>query len=179
MTEWKEWSEQEVAFLKENFGKMTYADLALALRGVDGRRFTRCAIAGKVKRLGLTGARQLMVQRKPKPAKPRHAAFLARAPKTKKEPSVVRMKPSEQQDQIRFYAEPCDDNVVLLKTKAHHCRWPISFEPGADMLCCGRPIREGSYCEFHYWESTRRSEGLPANTQELRVAYAERRKARA
>jgi len=48
MTEWKEWSEQEVAFLKENFGKMTYADLALALHGVDGRRFTRCAIAGKV-----------------------------------------------------------------------------------------------------------------------------------
>lgn len=157
MPEWSEWVEEEVAFLNDNIGKMSYAELAREISAINGRKLTRSAVAGKASRLGIK-TRRFQVKVKPEKTKREKISRIA-MPKMKKEMPKLEH-PQNVETERRFYAEPCDQNVDLIQTKEHHCRWPISFERGQGMICCGRMKASKSYCRFHAWLSRRSSEGL-------------------
>ncbi len=51
-------------------------------------------------------------------------------------------------DSIPFLL-PDFPGVRFIDLEAKHCRWPVSNDHGADMLCCGAPRLHGSYCGVH------------------------------
>lgn len=171
----KMWESNEVEFLKENYGKMSHAELAKEISALNGRKISRSAISGKVDRLKLTGyGCGRLVLRKVKVAKIPEKATRYSVARISQTPPKARIKPApsfaanERKTRERFHAVPCEDNVALLDTNSQQCRWPVSDEGTPRMICCGRMIHKGSYCEFHHWYSKRRSEGLPDRAVDAR-----------
>lgn len=146
------WSDAETEYIREHIGRYSFSEMAAELSKMRGSLVSRNAVIGKASRLGLSRGRRFKVKQvKPKAQRPiRTTPFKAKPVKTfsgdlAKESALV--------------AEPSPENVPLMKTKKVNCRWPVRRDDATqDMICCGRPIHHGSYCEFHHHVSKRSSE---------------------
>lgn len=118
------WSETSVEVLKVLWGDGKSAGAIAKLLGV-----TRCAVSGKVHRLGL---------QKRLPGKASNAVL-------KPAPTVD---PTPNRDPTRYQRAfsplPNTTPVTLLDVAAHQCRWPVG-----DLICCGVDKSSGSYCRHH------------------------------
>lgn len=47
------------------------------------------------------------------------------------------------------FAIPDTKPVRFVDLESHHCKFPVSNDHGADMLCCGGEKTHGSYCATH------------------------------
>lgn len=123
------WSEERIGLLKILWGRRySLSQIAHHLGGV-----TRCAVAGKLARLGLT--RKRAYPRPPKTA----FNFARKSSQAKRAAAGASVLPVPD--------APPPLNIPLLDLEPHHCR----FIPGDDRLFCGRQKREGSsYCGHHH-----------------------------
>ncbi len=101
---------------------------------------TRCAVMGKLRRLGRLGVG------KPRKAKSPRARIAAQR--------IARSTPRSQKrkpftDMCRDAAEPASLCLDLLSLPVGACRW-IAGDPRADGTCCGHAAAEGRpYCTHH------------------------------
>jgi len=133
------WSEEAVVELRKLLADGVSASIISAAISVGfGVEVSRSAVLGKIHRLGLSGKPSPdHWQKKRRPVKRRPVPiFRAQsvAPPLREPPPL----PTGLAPTIR-----------LLDRNMHsQCAFPYG-EPGADMMCCGRPIEEGSYCCAH------------------------------
>ena len=58
-------------------------------------------------------------------------------------------------------APPHADPKTIIEVGHNECRWPVGEARGADMLCCGAPVRPGArqpYCEHHLEAESKRTQ---------------------
>jgi hypothetical protein len=145
------WTNARVDELKDS------ADAGLSASQIANKldcNVTRCAVIGKLRRLGVKLARK----HKP-PSIPRTPRVRIRKPQTApersphwwKSPSLVpryghpEPKPAPLPEIPEVVLEP--RNIALVDLEAHHCRYPVETEP---FLFCGHQ-RDGDepYCAAH------------------------------
>lgn len=144
-----EWTEERVEQLRVLHARqLSCAIIAAEL----GNGISRCAVIGKLHRLGLSNARSTIHRdnqygRKPRPPKP-------------KEKAVRIVKANGNSNNMRLYSVAkiealemrCADvvslEIGLLDLEPHQCRYPTSDAP---ILFCGHRKMEGaSYCAAHF-----------------------------
>lgn len=129
-----------------------YREIAGTLNERFGTTLTRNAIAGRVKRLGLSAP--AVVHDPQEVAAKREAKKQRRNAKRRAqyEPSSklrVVMPPREQTELRCAAIDPL--NVTLMDLEPHHCRWPYGDGP---ILFCGHQQFAGSsYCAAHFFLS--------------------------
>lgn len=126
----------------------TFTQASVVLHDVFKASYTRSAVAGKAKRLGLKSMSRF-APRKPKASRPRKARSLSASA------TQIRTKPMPRTQQ--FKAEPVTGlrvaEVMPLHISLHDltgstCRWP--YGDAAPYTFCGcEPFAGGPYCEPH------------------------------
>lgn len=134
------WSEALVARLSELW-------LSGTTGGEIGRRLgvSRCAVMGKLRRLGLLGA-----------GRTAPAQLLKTTEQVSKPPQIPQMRrnkrplpPPEPYQALPPPPLPPFGSFDLLDLRHNSCRWPEGERP--DYRFCGRPRHhESSYCKIHY-----------------------------
>jgi len=140
-----EWTDQRIAFLKENWATLSAADIG-AIMGT-----TRNSIIGKVHRLGLKGKKPV---RSAIAERPRSRA----AREAKRALLEAELPPPNRANVIVYEAIP--GGISLMELESHHCRAVLQNGSGSQRArfcggtCGSRVNRQGkmvqmSYCEFH------------------------------
>ena len=127
-----EQSEALRAFIADG---LTYRECAQQINELFGVAFSRNAVIGRGKRLGISAPA------KPSPKNP---------PRSKRDPSLPRYArqtaPPRQIVEMNCEAiEPL--HLDLLDLDAHHCRWPYGDQ---QITFCGHSKMVGSYCLAHF-----------------------------
>ena len=126
-----EQSEALRAFIADG---MTYRECAQAINERFNVSFSRNAVIGRGKRIGVSAPAKPPPKNPPRPTLlPRHARRTRQAPRP-----IVEMKC----DAI----EPL--HLDLLDLDRHHCRWP--YGEGSNITFCGHSKMVGSYCLAHF-----------------------------
>jgi GcrA cell cycle regulator len=121
----------------------SYQVIAETLNAQFGTQFTRCAVIGKINRLGLSNRRP--------PADRTASAPRPRAPRERVRTERMNARPPV--DDLETVKLRCVEIVPLNLTlaeldEATQCH----YIPGDDLLYCGHPKREGSaYCTPHHF----------------------------
>lgn len=112
-----------------------------------GEGFTRCAVLGKLSRLGLQRQKPRQALR---PKVRRRRAVFIRPPEPPKPPPPVRLEPPP----------PRMRKLRLLQLADHHCRWPIG-DPRSRTFCfCAADCESGQvYCPYHMAKAFAKSRG--------------------
>ena len=113
-----------------------------------GPRVSRCAVLGKVYRLGLARGPEA---RRARPAAP------PRAKRRREE--VVALQPAARQSEPRkvraaapsvtTIVTPPSPTTTILSVGFGQCRWPYGHSGEAGFGLCGRPIARGAFCAAH------------------------------
>lgn len=125
----------------------TAAQITARLNRRLDAQISRNAVIGALSRagLGLPGLfpKPKSAKRKSKPICERKTGIIAhRSTSSKPLPKLDKTAPD------------CE-RVKFVEVTDRTCKWPLSGEPGAEMLCCGGPTvlmddgRRHSYCAFH------------------------------
>lgn len=118
------------------------SQIAADLAGRFGHYLTRCAVLGRLGRLGLKRGRPNPVPRPPRVQRHGAKAWKPRAPTPASEPEPVAIAP-----EVMPVPQPC----ALMDLTDETCRWPIG--EGTDMLFCGErtaDLHNGRpYCQMH------------------------------
>lgn len=116
---------------------------------------SRCAVAGRVRRLGLPGRRAIgnrLNEHVPD--------IVTRFTEHRKE--KVKMQPQEP------LAEPTSEtNVTLLESRSFHCRWIVEVEGAEEPMICGARASNGPYCPAHHAKSRQPSQPRRDNDRQL------------
>lgn len=132
------WTDEQSEALKAFIADgMTYRECAQAINERFNVSFTRNAVIGRGKRLGLCTTKpapQNPPRRKRDPTLPRYAR---RAPHVLPPRAVIEMRCAE--------IEP--RHLSLLDLERGDCRYPYGDQ---QITFCGHPILCGSYCSAHY-----------------------------
>ncbi|CAN5214974.1 GcrA family cell cycle regulator [soil metagenome] len=163
-----DWNEERIAVLEKLWREgLSASQIARQLGGVS-----RCAVIGKVHRLGING-RETPQRPRPitnrVPAAPRLRAVTTTPARPIDRPLSTRVFQPRQPAPISFVGGP---TASLVSLEAHSCRWPFG-EPGeADFGFCGRNRAEaGPYCPGHMAISRRpQSSGRPVAFPGRRIA---------
>ena len=154
------WSDDRVEQLKSLWQEgLSAGQVAQTLGGVS-----RCAVIGKVHRLGLAGrANHPQVSR----------ARLPSAVKTRLSSKAALVVPIVEEEPLQL-----DDGsfATLLTISDRMCHWPIGDPTTGDFHFCGRGSNAGSpYCEAHARRAhrPRRTHGDSRQDQKGRVSAAE------
>jgi GcrA cell cycle regulator len=116
---------------------LSASEIAEALGG----DVSRCAVLGKVMRLGLTHRKSP----KFKPGPPRPKATIRRPPVVALSPSPPPSPPPPPLEQ-----KPRMRRLQLLQLNEHHCRWPFGDPHRHPFYFCAADRRPGdAYCAFH------------------------------
>ncbi len=155
------WTEERVALLKELVAKNLSNGQIAAKLGGD---ITRSTVAGKIYRLGLSGARTRSngKSRKTRPAAPKTAKRSA-VTKPKSESRVAISEADDAHptvdvdvDETQYIALPSKAGSATLCLTAERCRWPIGDVGNSNFHFCCQPTHEGSpYCRAHMRKSVR------------------------
>ncbi|WP_436356237.1 GcrA family cell cycle regulator [Brevundimonas sp. CEF1] len=116
---------------------------------VLGPGVSRCAVLGKVYRLGLARGPE---DRRVRPAAPPRA--------TRRREEVVAFRPAAREPgppKIRaalapsaaMIATPSDPTTTILLVGAGQCRWPYGHSGEAGFGLCGRSVARGAFCAAH------------------------------
>lgn len=128
------WSDDRVEQLKSLWQEgLSASQVAHALGGVS-----RCAVIGKVHRLGLAGRAN-----RPQVSRPRLPSAVKVCPSSK----VALIVPVVEEEPFQLY----DGSFATLSTISDRmCRWPIGDPASGELHFCGRGSNSGSpYCEAH------------------------------
>jgi GcrA cell cycle regulator len=133
-----QWTAERVAMLRRLWTTMTMtaSEVAKEMGGV-----TRCAVIGKVHRLGIANDHHANAQDDPNPSKRKRR----RKQKPTTPPAAMFVVPKI----IDLPPETSPDGCTIMDLQPHNCRWPIDAEPSADMKYCGARIVAGPYCDHH------------------------------
>jgi GcrA cell cycle regulator len=160
------WTPEHCAALRANFAKgLSYRQIAAAINATFKTAFTRNAVLGRAKRMGLADSDRSKFLQKPWPKRP---------PKVR-QPSLAKSslgKSSLRQSRQRRLPEMwwpvpkfkrtetaelrCVDldprHLSLIDLEPTDCRYPYGGdEEGEAITFCGHPRREGSsYCDAHF-----------------------------
>jgi GcrA cell cycle regulator len=133
------WTDERVATLKKLWSDgLSASRIASELSGT-----TRNAVLGKKDRLGL-GSRRF--QRKE--GRPHLAPSMERRTSTNGNGVFAAIQRGAAPPLPELPAAQSSKPVKLLDLKDHHCRYPLN-EPSYEMLHCGDPAVNGSYCSRH------------------------------
>src|SRR5262245_30739616 len=145
------WSDEKVEELKRLWAEgLSGTDIAKAL----GAEFTRCAVLGKVMRLGLQPRKSAEFKPGPPPAA---RGFLRRAvfPRSGSSPGRGRGQGAGKEKRVLQPVEPepvpsRPRRLPLLELADDHCRWPIGDPRGKRFYFCAADRADGvPYCPFH------------------------------
>jgi len=151
------WNKDRVARLMQ----MLAEDYSASQIAADLGAVSRCAVLGKINRLGLSSP---LVRRKPRNAPSKSASLKPRVLQQVGPVAVRRSAPLA----LKAAPEPPPDAIsdtrpsrrrTLLELGDRHCRWPFGHPTAADFFFCGDP-------------SAALSEGRPYCAQHARMAYA-------
>ena len=122
---------------------------AAAIACEFGRGVSRCAVLGKVYRLGLVRGPEA---RRARPAAPRRArqrpeAVAALRPAARSSGPVKAR--SAVAPSAAMIAAPSDPTVTILSVRAGQCRWPYGCSGEEVFGLCGRPVARGAFCAAH------------------------------
>ncbi len=122
---------------------------AAAIASDLGQGVSRCAVLGKVYRLGLArgpDVRRARPAAPPRTRSPRETITAARpavrSPGSLKGRSMIG--PS-----AALLAAPPAPTATILSVRAGQCRWPYGCSGEAGFGLCGRPIARGAFCAAH------------------------------
>ena len=125
------WSDADVKFLQDNYGKAGWSTGALSIYLGKSRN----AVIGKADRLGLT------TERTSSPPPPRVPAS---------PPKVVPLRPPKRKPKAARI-EDLDLAAIPMADKGEGCRFIPGQPAGPDTVFCGREKqRESSYCRYHH-----------------------------
>lgn len=170
------WPDDHIDTLKKLFAEgRSFGQIAKELNGLHRTVYSRSAVLGKARRLGLDRARG-------KASAPRlTGAAITKIRIARAAPKAihygvgkngVRPKPSRGEtfvdqttiprlraSKTRVYdlgeprplvdPEPAGGGVPLVGLKTRHCRWPLGVPGAADFGFCGAEMARGSYCADH------------------------------
>lgn len=141
----KHWSDRQLDLLRTLWDNPdgSLRDIAAAINVQTGARFSRNAVAGQAKRLGLPLRRRPNRNSGPRPASPRPATRIVAVNLRRRKARPVIGLP----DEIVSPDAPAHLGLTLLELNDATCRYPR----GADNLSfCGQPAEPGRpYCGFH------------------------------
>ncbi len=143
------------------------AQIATRLNQMTGKSFTRNAVVGKARRLGLP---------------PHIWGNKPRSAKSQRKKSAPRLSRTNNPRPPRFVPEPIpapeigiDGGIDLIDIVSGQCRFPFGDAREGTFKFCGHPIQDGSsYCAGHHQICYQ-----PANRAELARREAERAKRKA
>ncbi|QPF93729.1 GcrA family cell cycle regulator [Bradyrhizobium commune] len=152
-----QWSSEQSDALRDYFLKgMSYAEIGRQINARFGTAYTRNAVAGRAKRLGLA-APVRMTSPSIVPSLPGEPGLLsARRPALLNLPPPSAMKPAKQVKLRCVGIQP--RLIALLELERGDCRYPYGGDKeGEEISFCGHPRQPGSgYCAPHA-RLTRRS----------------------
>jgi GcrA cell cycle regulator len=114
-----------------------------------GRGVSRCAVLGKVYRLGLARGPEVRRARTVTPpgTKPPREAVAA-SPPAVRSPTAVGGR-STVGTSAALRAAPPEPTATILSVRAGQCRWPYGSSGEAGFGLCGRPVTRGAFCAAH------------------------------
>lgn len=138
------WDEQELQLLKRGVNDGASASEISAW--LDGRR-SRCAVLGKINRLGLSGPSSRGGVG-PAAKRMRHTPLAHRAPRPRKpaEFSSTFVKSADGSEHVVREAFVQPRHVSLIELEANECVWPYGDGP---FTYCGLKKSHGPYCAAH------------------------------
>lgn len=135
------WTDEQSEAIREFVAEgLTYREVTEQINALFGASFSRNAVIGRAKRIGLTSP--------PKPP-PKHPRRVKRDPSL---PKYARRAPAQPTITSRHVIEMrCAEieplHLTLLDLESNDCRWPYGDR---QITFCGHPILCGSYCSAHY-----------------------------
>jgi GcrA cell cycle regulator len=160
------WTPAHCAALRENFAKgLSYKQIAAALNATFKTAYTRNAVLGRAKRMGLSEFDRAEFQRKPWPKRspkaPRPSLAKSSLAKSSLGQSRQRRLPEvwwpvpkfKRTETAKLRCVEIDPrHLSLIDLKPSDCRYPYGGdEEGEAITFCGHPRREGSsYCDAHF-----------------------------
>ena len=114
-----------------------------------GRGVSRCAVLGKVYRLGLARGPEAQRARPsaPRRARQRPEAVAASRPAARSSGPLKAM--SAVGPSAVLLAAPPSPTATILSVRAGQCRWPYGCSGEAVFGLCGRPVARGAFCAAH------------------------------
>lgn len=137
------WTEERVAALRLLWrAGLSASQVARRLGG----GVTRCAVLGKLHRLGVGRRARASA---PEAGRSAPVSGVTAAPK----PRPAKRRPPKPQRRIviprRTPPTEAAGLASVLSVGAHACRWPIGDPKDEAFSLCGRPARRGAYCADH------------------------------
>jgi GcrA cell cycle regulator len=156
-----EWAPAHCDVLRKMLaGSQSYSEIAAALNAIFHTTYSRSAVIGRAKRMGLAGTRPDDPP-KPLPARP---ASLHRSREHHGTALSPRMPILEAVEPVRLRCADIDPrHLSLADLQVGDCRYPYGGdEEGEPITFCGHPRHENSsYCTAHF-KLTRDTEAAPA-----------------
>jgi GcrA cell cycle regulator len=150
------WTDDRIAILRKLWNEGHSASIIAGNLG----EFSRNAVIGKARRLGLASRRDSPVLRR-NARKPALFAARSRSPKARLPPFLPRRRRAQEGQQAkpalkieasaRPIAEPsCANNVTIEGLTRLTCRWPLGDPKTSSFRYCGGPSKpDCSYCAYH------------------------------
>lgn len=138
------WSKEQLQLLRTHWDnpKMALSEIASIINGESGSEFSRSAIGGKAKRLGLPLRRR---SNKSGPRVLRQPSARPVAAKIVRSSKRVRLAPKPI---AALVGEPSHRGLTLLQTTDATCKYPRGDER---FTFCGQAVQADSpYCTFHH-----------------------------
>jgi GcrA cell cycle regulator len=141
------WTDNRIDILRKNYPHYSATQVSKML-AETGASFTRCAVIGKARRIGIDSCKPVVVPRKRVQAKKPRRHKSSRVSTFTAEWGDGPTPPRFPTQDIPI--QPCMPLVKLIDLSHKHCRFPIG-EPGTEEFAfCGCQKLDGfSYCEFH------------------------------
>jgi hypothetical protein len=139
------WTDQQLDLLQTHWRDLdaSLSGIAAAINAQTGAKFSRNAIAGQAKRLGLPLRRQPNKGRGPRPASPRPATRIVAVNLRRRKARPVIGVP----DEIAHADAPEHLGLTLFELTHATCKYPRGSET---FSFCGQPAQaDRSYCGFH------------------------------
>jgi len=114
-----------------------------------GPGVSRCAVLGKVYRLGLARgpeARRARVATPPRVKPPRKDASVERLAARRSGPPKIRAGAAPS---AALVATPASPTATILSVGFGQCRWPYGSPGEAEFGLCGRSVARGAFCAAH------------------------------
>ena len=141
----KHWTDRQLDLLQSEWRDLdrSLSEIAAAINAQTGARFSRNAIAGQAKRLGLPLRRQPNRNKGPRPASARPATRIVAVNLRRRKARPVIAVP----DEITYAGAPPHLGLSLFELTEATCRYPRGTET---ITFCGQTAQaDRPYCGFH------------------------------
>ncbi len=114
-----------------------------------GRGVSRCAVLGKVYRLGLARGPEARHARPVTPPYVKQRREAVAAPRPDARRSGPPMIGGTVASSAASITTPSSPTATILSVRAGQCRWPYGCSGEAGFGLCGRPVARGAFCAAH------------------------------